>query len=206
LERQLFEGDGMKNRLTALIAFLAIIAVPLAAAAQGKIGVINLTAAIASTGEGKKAIADLQTKYQPKQQELERLQNEIQAMQDQLSKQGGTTLSDEEQRRITRDLEEKQKILKRTTDDDQTDFSADRDEAVRRIGQKMVRIIEGYAPQNGFILVLDGAQVPIYYAAKDVDLTAEIVKRYDAANPVAVAGATPKPAAHPAAPPAAKPK
>ena len=177
----------------------AAMAVPLAAQAQGKIGVINLTAAIASTGEGKKAIADLQAKYQPKQQELERLQNEIQALQDQLSKQS-PTLSDDEQRRMTRDLEEKQKILKRSTDDAQSDFTADRDEAVRRIGQKMVRIIQDYAPPNGFILVIDGAQVPIYYAAKDVDLTAEIVKRYDAANPVSEAGESAKPAAHPASP------
>ena len=149
-----------------------------------------------STAEGKKAIADLQKKYQPRQQELERLQKEIQAIQDQLSKQT-PTLSDDEQRRLSRDLEDKQKILKRSTDDAQSDFNADRDEAVRRIGQKMVRIIGDYAQQNGFVLVIDDAQVPIYYAAKDIDITAEMVKRYDAANPVADAGAPAKPAAHP---------
>ena len=89
----------MKNRLTTFILFLAIMAVPLAAHAQGKVGVININAAIASTAEGKKAIADLQKKYQPRQQELERLQKEIQAIQDQLSKQT-PALSDEEQRRL----------------------------------------------------------------------------------------------------------
>ena len=31
----------------------------------------------------------------------------------------------------------------------------------------MVRIIGDYAQQNGFVLVIDGAQIPIYYAAKD---------------------------------------
>jgi outer membrane protein len=187
----------MKNRLTTFVLFLAIMAVPLAAHAQGKIGVININAAIAGTAEGKKAIADLQKKYQPRQQELERLNKEIQADQDQLSKQT-PALSDEEQRRVSRDLEDKQKLLKRSTDDAQSDFNTDRDEAVRRIGQKMVRIIGDYAQQNGFMLVLDDAQVPIYFAAKDIELTGEIVKRYDAANPVSDAGASPKPAAHPA--------
>jgi len=195
----------MKNRLITLTAFLAMVAVPLAARAQGKIGVININAAIAGTGEGKKAIADLQAKYAPRQQELERLQKEIQGIQDQLSKQP-STLSDDEQRRLSRDLEDKQKILKRSTDDAQSDFNADRDEAIRRIGQKMVRILGDYAPQNGFILVIDAAQVPIYYAAKDIDLTGELVKRYDAANPVAEAGTTPKPATHPASTPATKPQ
>jgi outer membrane protein len=196
----------MKTRLTTLILFLAIMAFPLVTLAQNKVGVINMNVAITNTAEGKKAIADMQKKYQPRQQELERLQSEIQSIQDQLSK-PSSTLSEEEQRRLSRDLEDKQKLLKRGTDDAQSDFNADRDEAIRRIGQKMVRIISDYAQQNSFVLVVDSAQIPIYYAAKDIDLTAEIMKRYDAANPVAGAGETPKPAAHPAPPPAAtKPK
>lgn len=196
----------MKNRLIVLSAFLAIVVVPLAARAQEKIGVININAAIANTQEGKKAIADLQKKYQPRQQELERLQQEIQGIQEQLSKQT-PTLSDDEQRRLSRDLEDKQKLLKRSTDDAQSDFNSDRDEAVSRIGKKMVSIIHDYAQQNGFSLVLDDAQIPIYFAATNIEITAEIVKRYDAANPVADAGAAPKPAARPAASsPGAKPK
>jgi hypothetical protein len=59
----------------------------------------------------------------------------------------------------------------------------------------MVRIIGEYAAQNGFVLIIDDAQIPIYYAAKDLDISAEMVKRYDAANPVSDAGAAPKPAA-----------
>jgi outer membrane protein len=196
----------MKNRLTTLTVFLAILAVPLAGRAQGKIGIINMNAAIGSSQEGKKAVADMQKKYQPRQQELERLQQEITSIQDQLSKQTAT-LSDDEQRRLTRELEDKQKLLKRSSDDAQSDYNADRDEVIRRIGQKMLGIIHDYASQNGFMLVIDSAQVPIYYAATGTDLTEEIVKRYDAANPAADAGAPPKPAAHPAAPPpATKPK
>lgn len=196
----------MKNRLTAFSVLFAILAVPLIVHAQAKVGLINMSAAIGSTGEGKKAIADLQKKYQPRQQELERLQQEIQSIQDQLSKQSAT-LSDEEQRRLSRDLEDKQKLLKRSTDDAQADITADRDEAIRRISQKMGRIINDYAQQNGLALVIDGAQVPVYYYAKDNDITAEIVKRYDAANPVAEAAAPNKPAAKPATPPStSKPK
>ncbi|MDR3675942.1 MAG: OmpH family outer membrane protein [Acidobacteriota bacterium] len=194
----------MKNRLIAFSALLAFLAVPLAAHAQGKIGVINMNAAIASTAEGKKAMADLQKKYVPRQQELERLQREIQSDQEKLTKQG-PTLSEEEQGRLTREMEDKQKLLKRSTDDAQSEFNTDRDEAVRRIGIKVVRIIGEYSQQNGIALVLDAVQVPIYFATKDIDLTEPIIKRYDAANPVADAGA---PAAtHPVAPsPVKKPK
>ena len=196
----------MKNRLIHLILPVAMLAVPLAAHAQGKIGIININGAIGTTQEGKKAIADMQKKYQPRQQELQRLQQEINSIQDQLGKQTAT-LSDEEQRRLSRDLEDKQKLLKRSSDDAQSDYNADRDEVIRRIGQKMVHVIDEYAQQNNFTLIIDGAQIPVYYAAKDIDVTAEIVKRYDAANPAADAGPAPKPAtAHPATPPATKPQ
>ena len=202
----------MKNRLTVLTALLALLAAPLVsraqspAAAQGKIGVINMQEAMLNTAEGKKAFADLTKKYQPRQQELQRLQQEIQAINDQLSKQSAT-LSDEEQRRLNRDLEDKQKLLKRSSEDAQADYNVDRDEAVRRIGQKMVRIISEYAQQSGYALIVDGAQIPIYYAAPDLDVTQEIVKRYDVANPVADAGSTPSaPAAASPARPAATTK
>ena len=83
----------MKNRLMVLTALLAMAAGPVclqaqsAPPAQAKVGVINIQAAIANTAEGKKVIADLQRKYLPRQQELQRLQQEIQAIQDQLTKQ-----------------------------------------------------------------------------------------------------------------------
>jgi outer membrane protein len=195
--------------LTALMALLGglfSLHAQSAAPAQEKIGVINIQAAIANTTEGKKVIADLQKKYQPRQQELQRLQQEIQSIQDQLTKQSAT-LSDEEQGRLNRELEDKQKLLKRSAEDAQNDFNRDRDEAIGQIGQKMVRVISDYAQQNGFKLVLDDAQIPIYFAAKDIEITQEIVKRYDAANPSADAGATAKPATAAAAPTATpKPK
>ncbi len=201
----------MKNRLFALIALLMAVGGTLslyaqsAPAGQGKIGVINIQAAIAGTAEGKKVFADLQKKYQPRQQELQRLQQEIQAIQDQLTKQSAT-LSEEEQGRLNREAEDKQKLLKRSAEDAQNDFNHDRDEAVNKIGQKMVHVITDYAQQNGFTLIMDDAQVPIYFAAKDIELTAEIVKRYDTANPVADAAAPAAKPASAASAPASKPK
>jgi outer membrane protein len=183
----------MKTRLANLILLTAIVTVPVTAHAQGKVGIINLNIAIGTTAEGKKAIADLEKKFAPRKQELQRLQQEIQAIQDQLSKQSAT-LSDDEQRRLSRELEDKQKILKRSADDAQSDYNADTEETVSRIGKKMVRVIGDYAQQNGFVLVIDGAQVPIYYVAKDFEISADIVKRYDAANPLPAVGGAPKPA------------
>jgi outer membrane protein len=198
----------MKTRVLTITLLLCLGAAPAGLLAQssgtpGKIGLVNIQEAILSTAEGKKAMAELQKKYQPRQQDIQKLQQDIQAITDQLQKQAAT-LSDEEQRRLNRDLEEKQKLLKRTTEDAQADFATDRDEMFRRIGQKMVKLINDYARQNGFSLVMGSDQVPIYFAAKEVELTEEIIRLYDAANP-ADTPITGGPAA-PSAPKPVKPK
>jgi outer membrane protein len=188
-----------------------------------KIGVINIQQAIAATAEGKKAFADLQKKYQPRQADLQRQQQEIQNLQDQLQRQQ-TTLSDAEQVRLSRELSEKQKLFDRAREDAQSDFQQDRQDVISRIGQKMVQIIDDYAKKNGYALILDAqipvylqsqgqstdAQLPIYYASSDVNISPAIVKLYDQAFPVQTAEATgaekPAAAAKPAAKPADKPK
>jgi outer membrane protein len=198
----------MKNLVLSLSVLLSLLVWPVRASAQGtggKIGVINIQESIGKSSEGKKAFADLQKKYQPREQDLQRQQQDINAVQDQLQKQA-TTLSDEERGRLSRDLEEKQKIFKRASEDANTDFQGDSQEVIRRIGQKMLRVISDYAQQNGFVLVIDGAQIPVYYAAKEIDITDEIVQRYDAANPAEAGTTAPAaPAATGAARPAAKP-
>lgn len=202
----------MKTRFFTIALMSCLAAAPSVVLGQSsggtKIGLINIQEAIVSTAEGKKAAADLAKKYQPRQQEIQKLQQEIQAINDQLQKQAAT-LSEEEQRRLSRDLEDKQKIYKRTTEDAQTDFNADRDEAFRRVGAKMMKQIDEYARENNYTLVMGTDQVPIYFATKESDLTEAIVKRYDAENPAGapVAGGTATPSAsHAAGSKSAKPK
>ncbi len=216
----------MKNRILALAVPLCLLALPIPSRSQGsastplKVGIINIQEAIASTGEGKKAFGEIQKKFQPRQQELQRQQQEIQGVQEQLQKQANT-LSEEEQRRLSRELEEKQKLFKRSTEDADAEYRAEGQDVIQRIGRKMVPLINEYAQQGGYGVILDpaAAQVPVYYIAKEVDITEEIVKRYDAANPVeaaptgagssaAPAGRPSLPASRPPAPakPADKPK
>ena len=198
----------MKTRVSTIILLLCLGTAPSLLLGQssgtsGKIGLVNIQEAILTSVEGKKAMTELQKKYQPRQQEVQKISEDARALSDQLQKQAAT-LSDEEQQRLNRELQEKQKLLKRTTEDAQADFEADRDDMFRRIGQKMVKVISDYARQNGFTLVLGSDQVPIYYAATEVDLTSQVVKIYDAANP-ADAPTTGGPAPRSSAPSTTKP-
>jgi len=206
----------MRNRVINMTGVLGLLLIPALAwaqapaAASGKVGVISLQEAVGSTAEGKKAFEELQKKYEPRRQDLQRQQQEIAALQDQLQR-GQVTLSDEERIRLNRELEDKQKILKRATEDANADFQADNQDTFRRLAQKMGRLITEYAQQNGFDLIVDHSQLPVYYWAPQIDLTDEMIKRYDTANPAAAAaappaGSTTTPAAAAAAKPADQPK
>jgi Skp family chaperone for outer membrane proteins len=200
----------MRNRVYLMSLLLCLLGAPALvlgqAAVPGKIGIINnIQEAIFATEEGKKALADLQKKFQPRQDDLQRQQQEIQALNEQLQKQAAT-LSDEERVRLSRDLEDKQKVFKRATEDFNAEVQGDREDALRRIGRKMMVVLNEYARQNGFSIVVDAAQINVYYASPEIDLTAEIIRRFNAANPVDTGATTGTPTATPAATrPAASP-
>jgi outer membrane protein len=198
----------MSNKVASTTVLLCLLTCPALVWGQGqsapaptstglKIGVINMQGAIANTGEGKKAFSELQKKYQPKQNELQQLQQGIASKQDQLQKQN-TTLSEDEQRRLTREIESDQTRLKRMQEDLQADAQADQQEVVNRIGQKLVRLMNDYAQQNGYSIIMDGGpQMALYYVAPQIDLTEIMIKRYDSANPVEAGSIPPGPGTPP---------
>jgi outer membrane protein len=195
----------MRERLLSVSVLLGLLVCPSLARSQdqppavtGRVGVINIQQAIVGTAEGKKALGEIQKKYEPRRNDLQRQEQEISALQDQLQKQVNT-LSDEEKVRLQRELDEKQRLFKRAQEDAQADYQNDNQEAIARVGRKMVQVINDYAQQNGFALVVDDSQLPVYFAAKGYDLTEAIMQRYDAANPAASAGASSSPPAKPAA-------
>ncbi|HEV2246496.1 MAG TPA: OmpH family outer membrane protein [Terriglobia bacterium] len=186
----------MRNRIWLMMVAMTLVVYPMflraqgAAAASDKVAVVDIQQAIIGTAEGKQALQDLQKKYQPRETEINQRQDDVQNLQQQLQKQM-TTLSADEQRRMQHDLQEKQTVLQRLEQDAQSSFQYDRDTVMRELGQKMVKVIDQYASAHGYALVIDGSQVPVYYAAKGVDITPEIVKLYDSSHPAQASSESP---------------
>ena len=168
-----------------------------------KVGIINITAAILQTKDGQKAAAELKTKFDPKKSALEKRQQDIQALQDQLRK-GAATMSDEAKARMERDISTNDRSLKNDADDLNTEVDQDQQKLMQDIWGKMNPIINQFATQNGYAVVLDvsNKQGGVIFGAADINITPEIIKLYDQAHPgtaAAAPAAAPKPAA-PAAP------
>lgn len=168
-----------------------------AQAAPTKVAVIQVQTAILSTKDGQKAAGELQGKFAPKKAEIDKKQADIAAMQDQLKKLQATG-SEEVKTKLMRDIDSANTKLQRDTQDAQTDLDEEQQKIMQELGGKMMSIVEKYAQSNGLAMVIDvsNPQTPVLWAAQSVDITAEIVKLYDQANPGtggAAAPATPRP-------------
>jgi outer membrane protein len=180
-----------------------------------KVGVLNIQAAIANTQDGKKAAADLESKYAPRRKEVESDQSAINSLKDQLQK-GQNTMSETAKAQLIRDIDDKTKRLNRKMEDAQADLQQDQQKALQTIGQKMMVVIDKYAKDHGYTLLIDvsSQQTPVLFAASDIDVTKAIVDLYDknttdsatsSVSPAPTAPAQSKPAQHTPSP-VAKPK
>jgi outer membrane protein len=205
----------MKIRL-AILALAALAATPSlraqstgAAAAPAsvttKVGVINIQAAITGTGEGRQAAQELQSQFAPRQSELDNLRKQGEDLQVRM-RTTSNTLSDEEKARLAREAEQLQRTYQRKTQDTQDDFNEAQQEVINRIGRRMMDILDKYARDNGYSLILDTSsqQTPVIFAAPATDVTQDIIRLYDQAHPVknapAKSSSAPAPKPAPAAP------
>jgi Skp family chaperone for outer membrane proteins len=183
---------------------------PAASSASARIGIINIQNAIMTTNEGRRDFEALQKKFEPTQSTLNNLNQEIENLKKQLQTQGDK-LNEQSRAEMVKNIETKQKSLQRQAEDAQADFQAQQNEIANRIGGKLLEVLDKFAKQNGYSVILDvsGQQSPVLWAAQTSDVTQEIVNSYNSqssvAAPASVPGGAAKPAGNAARPPAPKP-
>ncbi len=172
-----------------------------APAGPAKIAVIAFQVAVAQTNEGQRSFADLQKKYQPKQAQLKSLNDEIETLTKQLQAQGDK-LSEDERAARAKTIDDKKKQLQRNAEDDQNDMQNEMQELYSSLASKVYDVLNDYAKQHGYTLVLDVAQQqsPVLYATESTNITKAIIEAYNVksgvpAPPPSAAGSAPLPSA-----------
>jgi len=107
---------------------------------------------------------------------------------------GSATMSEEAKDRLQKEIDAGNKEMTRKTQDMNDDLEAEQGRLMQDLGGKMMKIVEEYASQNGYAVVLDvsNPQTDVLWAAASTNITPDIVRLYDQAHPNAEA---PKPAA-----------
>ncbi len=162
-------------------------AAPAATAPAGvtKIAIIMFQPAVAQTNEGQRDFSELQKKFQPKQSQLKSQSDEIDSLKKSLQT-AGANLSDQERAQRLKTIDEKEKALQRAGEDAQNDFQSEMQDTYQRLAEKVYGVVQAYAQQNGYSLVIDGSSQSssLIYAVPSIDITSAIVQAYNAKSGV----------------------
>ena len=186
----------MKHRMIALPVLALFTAAFAGAQTPTKVGVIQIQTALVSTKDGQKAVQELETRMAPKQKEMERKRNELQELQDKLSK-GGNAMAQAAKDDLARSIDQKTKSYNRDMEDARAELDQEQRKLLEELSGKMQVVIDKFALANGYAVLLDvsNQNTNVLYVASGVDVTKDIIDMYDKTNPGA-------PASKPSAPPA----
>jgi len=177
-----------------------------------KVGIINIQGAIVASNEGRRDLEALDKKFDPKRTELQNLSKEIDDLKKQIDSQG-PKMNDDARANLVRSLETKQKTAQRESEDAQNEYQQQQTEIAQRILQKMGPVIDKFAKDNQFAMLIDVSQPwpqgQVLWFGSSADVTKAVVDLYNAQSGVAAPAASssskptsgttiPKPAPKPA--------
>lgn len=149
-----------------------------------KIGVVNSQEVLEKSAEGKKAIAQLGDKRNSNQSRITKLDDEIRQLEAKLNTQR-LTLTNEAILQLTSDIETKRTERKRLAEDSLRELQDLQLRLFNKVQSELFPIIEQIGKEKNLDLILDLANSGAIYFNPSVDLTAEVIKRYDASKATA---------------------
>ncbi len=157
-----------------------------------KFAIIDMQQAVLATADGKKAAAAIDAKFAPVKTQLDQLQKDIVAKQDQYTK-TRSTLSATAASSAQAEIERLTTELKRKQEDAQQDLQDEESKLLGGIVPKLEQIVNSYAVANQINLVVDTSASPnnLIYADKSLNIIAAVVTAYEktAGTPAAAAPA-----------------
>jgi outer membrane protein len=161
-----------------------------------KIAYINIQRIASESGEGKAATAKVQALNQKKVQELNEKNKALQADQQKLQS-GGTVMSDSARAELEKKIERLNVDIQRTTQDAQQEVQELQQELQNEFQRKLLPIVQQVAREKGLHMLFSAADSGIVWADPGLDITADVIKRFDTGAPAATPAAKPPAATKP---------
>jgi len=170
----------MFHSLATRAALLCLTLVPLAtvASAQLKVAVVNVQQAMLDSDDLKKVSAQLEAKFKPRQEELQKLQTDLQSIQQQIN---SGKLDQQQLADLQAQGTRKQRDAQRLSDDLQAEFDHDRQDVLAKAAQRMQEVVKKLAEAGGYDVVVDVSQT--LYFKPSLDITRDALAAYNKAYP-----------------------
>jgi outer membrane protein len=172
----------MKTSLSKALLLVVALA-PALARAEQKIGFVDLQRALNEVDEGKAAKALLKKDFDEKQKQLDGKKAEFDKLQADVEKQA-VVMSDAAKKDKANELDRRARELQGLFMQLQKDLSDRERDATKGIYDRMAVIVREIAEAEGFTVVLE-KNAGLLYAPTSLDLTNELIRKYNARHPAA---------------------
>ena len=156
-----------------------------AAAAYGqkppKIGVVNFQEVALQSKVGKATKARLEKLADQMQKEVKTEEDKFLARQKAFESKASKLTAAERQNQ-TDALERESVAIKRLIQDKTEKFRKEEADSVAELSRQITPVIKAFAAEKGYTVILEARRPGLLYYDKNLDLTAEIVKRFDQAS------------------------
>jgi len=146
-----------------------------------KIGVVNSQEVLERSQEGKKVTAQLEAKNKTLQEDLARLDNKIRDLETRLNTQR-LTLSQEALANVMADLEKQRTARTRFVEDSRRELNDLQVRLFNRLQEGLRPIISDVGKEKNLDIILDVGGSGIIYFNPAVNLTQEVIQKFDAAK------------------------
>src|SRR5256885_5539208 len=172
--------------------------------AGAKYAFVNIQRVAAESQQGKALSLRVQAMNNQKLTELDSKNKSLQTSQQRLDS-GASVLSDAARSQLEKDIDRLQTDIQRFTDDAQKEVQDLQNELQLEFQQKLGPIVQAIFNEKKLEILFSATDAGVLIADPGLDLTTEVIRRFDAANPAPTAAVPAAPAARPAAPAAAAP-
>ncbi|HLV60540.1 MAG TPA: OmpH family outer membrane protein [Fredinandcohnia sp.] len=166
-----------------VLSFIALVALaaPGFALADLKIGYVDLQRALNEVQEGKAAKARLQARLEKSQAQLDKEKEALRAKQEELEKKR-LAMDEATLRQRLEELDKEMMRYSNLAAQLQRELAEEERQVTQEIFGRMRKIIGEIAEKEGFDFVFEANESGILHAPAALDLTNELVRRYDAAH------------------------
>ena len=127
-------------------------------------------------------LATLNREFQPRQAELQAMQTKIETLTKEIE--STQNVADPNAIRQKRDqLEQLNTDIKRKGEDAQAAYNKRRQEIFSPLQEDIGKALEVFAKARGITVIVDGSQVPVVYAAENIDITRAFINEFNSKNP-----------------------
>ncbi|HET7451524.1 MAG TPA: OmpH family outer membrane protein [Thermoanaerobaculia bacterium] len=192
-------------KLWTIVVMAGAAALPAAAqTAVPKIAVIDVQKLVVESAAGKEAQGRVKKVIDAKQGDADKLQKELQSIQQRLTDQG-PSMTDDKRDQLNKEYQEKGIAYKRFQDDAQREVQEAQQRELGELEKRVMPVINQVGKEKGYTLIFNKyAPGMLVYADDSVDITEEVLRRFNTqvtAPPAKVPATAPAPGTKPAAPP-----